>query len=142
MHVGAFPFCLQVPEAGLEPARAQCPRDFKSLVSTIPPFRRIAWFKKRSSCRTSFLSCGGPTRTGDLQVMSLASYQLLHPAMLCTALVSQMRCKGKDFFPITQIKPCFFYILSEISGQSNVITQLFCVNLHTENGEIFKEVRS
>ena len=27
-------------------------------------------------------SCGGPTRTGDLQVMSLASYQLLHPAIL------------------------------------------------------------
>ena len=27
------------------------------------------------------LSCGGPTRTNDLQVMSLASYQLLHSAM-------------------------------------------------------------
>lgn len=26
-----------VPGAGLEPARTQCPRDFKSLVSTIPP---------------------------------------------------------------------------------------------------------
>ena len=26
-----------VPRAGLEPARTQCPRDFKSLVSTIPP---------------------------------------------------------------------------------------------------------
>ncbi len=29
-----------------------------------------------------FVSCGGPTRTNDLQVMSLASYQLLHSAML------------------------------------------------------------
>ena len=27
-----------VPEAGLEPAQPQWPRDFKSLVSTIPPF--------------------------------------------------------------------------------------------------------
>ena len=27
-------------------------------------------------------SCGGRTRTCDLQVMSLASYQLLHSAML------------------------------------------------------------
>ena len=27
------------------------------------------------------LSCGGPTRTNDLQVMSLASYQLLHTAI-------------------------------------------------------------
>ena len=28
------------------------------------------------------ISCGGRTRTCDLQVMSLASYQLLHSAML------------------------------------------------------------
>ena len=27
-----------------------------------------------------FISCGGSTRTNDLQVMSLASYQLLHSA--------------------------------------------------------------
>ena len=32
----------------------------------------------------SFRSCGGSTRTSDLQVMSLASYQLLHSAMLYT----------------------------------------------------------
>ena len=43
-------------------------------------------------------SCGGPTRTGDLQVMSLASYQLLHPAMiLCFG------CKIIYFFSIRQI---------------------------------------
>lgn len=29
----------------------------------------------------TFMSCGDPTRTDDLQVMSLASYQLLHSAM-------------------------------------------------------------
>ena len=29
-----------------------------------------------------FISCGGRTRTCDLQVMSLASYQLLHSAIL------------------------------------------------------------
>ena len=28
-----------------------------------------------------FFGCGGWTRTDDLQVMSLASYQLLHSAM-------------------------------------------------------------
>ena len=28
-----------------------------------------------------FISCGGSTRTNDLQVMSLASYQLLHAAI-------------------------------------------------------------
>ena len=32
-------------------------------------------------CKLRFFSCGGPTRTDDLQVMSLASYQLLHSAM-------------------------------------------------------------
>ena len=31
---------------------------------------------------TDFCGCGGSTRTNDLQVMSLASYQLLHSAML------------------------------------------------------------
>ena len=34
-----------------------------------------------SNSRLPCFSCGGPTRTGDLQVMSLASYQLLHSAM-------------------------------------------------------------
>ena len=29
-----------VPKAGLEPAQPLWPRDFKSLVSTIPPFRQ------------------------------------------------------------------------------------------------------
>ncbi len=34
-----------------------------------------------TSVRCFSLSCGGRTRTCDLQVMSLASYQLLHSAM-------------------------------------------------------------
>ncbi len=32
-------------------------------------------------CKLPFTGCGGRTRTCDLQVMSLASYQLLHSAM-------------------------------------------------------------
>ena len=39
------------------------------------------------------LSCGGRIRTCDLQVMSLASYQLLHSAMLF--LICE--CKGTAF---------------------------------------------
>ena len=55
--------------------------------------------KKKNRFGSSFLlSCGGPTRTGDLQVMSLASYQLLHPAMLFSSAPFQKRCKGRDFF--------------------------------------------
>ena len=38
------------------------------------------------ACGVIALSCGGRTRTCDLQVMSLASYQLLHSAILCFAL--------------------------------------------------------
>ena len=38
--------------------------------------------KKSPSECLSFNSCGGRIRTCDLQVMSLASYQLLHSAML------------------------------------------------------------
>ena len=43
---------------------------------------------KKATQETNFIGlpyhpcCGSPTRTNDLQVMSLASYQLLHPAML------------------------------------------------------------
>ena len=44
-------------------------------------------------------SCGGRTRTCDLQVMSLASYQLLHSAMLF--LICE--CKGTAFIWIVQI---------------------------------------
>ncbi len=32
--------------------------------------------------------CGSPTRTGDLQVMSLTSYQLLYPAMFYECVLS------------------------------------------------------
>ena len=52
------------------------------------------------------ISCGGRTRTCDLQVMSLASYQLLHSAIFnCVneRLVSQLRCKGTAFFRDSKI---------------------------------------
>ena len=50
-------------------------------------------------------SCGGRTRTCDLQVMSLASYQLLHSAMLLTRCISFLicECKGKSFLWNSQI---------------------------------------
>ena len=49
-------------------------------------------------------SCGGRTRTCDLQVMSLASYQLLHSAVLFLIC----GCKGTTFFCIMQEKSRFF----------------------------------
>ena len=59
-------------------------------VQILPPTPK----KKASSNKGQALfSCGGPTRTGDLQVMSLASYQLLHPAMFLVC-----ECKGRAFF--------------------------------------------
>ena len=44
-------------------------------------------------------SCGGPTRTGHLQVMSLASYQPLHSAMFvfASAKVRQKFGSSKHF---------------------------------------------
>ena len=54
-------------------------------------------------------SCGGRTRTCDLQVMSLASYQLLHSAIFPTKkggpLMSE--CKGTAFFANYQTFICF-----------------------------------
>ena len=68
--------------------------------------------------------CGGPTRTDDLQVMSLASYQLLHSA-ICD-------CKGMDFFPFYQIflpKKCYLTQKAHNKGPKKavpiVLTQPF-----------------
>ena len=50
------------------------------------------------------ISCGGRTRTCDLQVMSLASYQLLHSAILTIAIrltievFLNCECKGMTFY--------------------------------------------
>ena len=33
----------KVPEVGLEPTQPQWPKDFKSFVSTIPPFGPVLW---------------------------------------------------------------------------------------------------
>ena len=50
------------------------------------------------------ISCGGKTRTCDLQVMSLASYQLLHSAILTIAnrltieVFLNCECKGMTFW--------------------------------------------
>ena len=66
---------------------------------------------------TNFLPdhcCGGRTRTCDLQVMSLASYQLLHTAILS---ISELRVQRYDFFPTPP------NILSEICIYLTVIKQ-------------------
>ena len=44
--------------------------------------KSIAVENEKSPIKSDFCSCGGRTRTCDLQVMSLASYQLLHSAIL------------------------------------------------------------
>ena len=56
-------------------------------------------------CYTAFCCCGGPTRTGDLQVMSLASYQLLHSAMFvyrAFGLFPVCECKVTAFLAVCQ----------------------------------------
>lgn len=52
----------------------------------------------------SSLSCGRGTRTSDLQVMSLASYQLLHPAIFVCG------CKGSAKRAKYKINPSFFFV--------------------------------
>ena len=55
---------------------------------------------------STILSCGGRTRTCDLQVMSLASYQLLHSAILAiksiqisnVVCISELRVQRYCFF--------------------------------------------
>ena len=67
------------------------PKDFnKKSLTTV----RLFWERNDSP---SF-SCGGRIRTCDLQVMSLASYQLLHSAMLILHLFFKCGCKGTTIF--------------------------------------------
>ena len=55
---------------------------------------RTDWFALPCFITSLFpLSCGGRIRTCDLQVMSLASYQLLHSAMFFLS-----GCKGTTIF--------------------------------------------
>ena len=48
-------------------------------------------------CVHPLVSCGGSTRTNDLQVMSLASYQLLH-----SAIFSRLRVQRYEVFATLQ----------------------------------------
>ena len=59
---------------------------------------------EKSPIVIGLLSCGGRTRTCDLQVMSLASYQLLHSAMLTIRKIPLKRS-----FPFLRVQRyCFF----------------------------------
>ncbi len=59
--------------------------------------------KKNRLKSDSFKSCGDPTRTNDLWVMSPTSYQLLHSAMF-------NGCKGTAFFGINKLFAEYFSI--------------------------------
>ena len=60
--------------------------------------------RQKKERRSVLCSCGGRIRTCDLQVMSLASYQLLHSAMF----LSFCGCKGTTIFSFCQILCLFF----------------------------------
>ena len=77
-----------------------------------------------SNCQ--LLSCGGRTRTCDLQVMSLASYQLLHPA-ICSVKsfgipLSLLRVQRYDLFSTLQNKSVTFLIFVGKSCESAVFS--------------------
>ena len=63
----------------------------------------IVRIRKKTVEKRSFLfSCGDPTRTNDLWVMSPTSYQLLHSAMF-------NGCKGTALFGIHKLFAEYFY---------------------------------
>ena len=80
--------------------------------------------------RASFFSCGGRIRTCDLQVMSLASYQLLHSAML----IFSKRVQRYYFFSnYANIYAIFLknYLFCNISRPFSCVFQRKVVILHT-----------
>ena len=69
---------------------------------------------EKSPIKSDFCSCGGKTRTCDLQVMSLASYQLLHSAILgCqNQCFSRKALQRYDYFPrYANFSASFFVLL-------------------------------
>ena len=81
--------------------------------------------------------CGGRTRTCDLQVMSLASYQLLHSAMLflicgCKGtakfsniqIIPQLFCENGRFLPKNTIFPTFLpFFLARLQENHYICTR-------------------
>ena len=67
---------------------------------------RTDWFALPCFITSLFpLSCGGRIRTCDLQVMSLASYQLLHSAIFFLAAA-----KVRLFFELRKYL-CYFFVI-------------------------------
>ncbi len=79
---------LRVLEAGLEPAQPQWPKDFKSFVSTIPPFEHP--FKERAE---------NETRTRDPNLGKVMLYQLSYFRIWITgAKINSFPVSAKFFF--------------------------------------------
>ena len=76
-----------VLEAGLEPAQPQWPKDFKSFVSTIPPFEHP--FKERAE---------NETRTRDPNLGKVMLYQLSYFRVFSTgAKINSLLVSAKSF---------------------------------------------
>ena len=115
-------FCLQANDHSLTSKR---PCGYKQTIiclqanAAIPRILRLCVYKKKSERLRTSESCGGRIRTCDLQVMSLASYQLLHSAMFFFL----SGCKGTTIFVNTQIFAQVFsnciYFYSKSLANSN-----------------------
>ena len=84
---------------------------YYKIVSRFCPSHITGNARKPYKQRTSeHCSCGGRTRTCDLQVMSLASYQLLHSAILTIKSNSfpNCECKGMKIYLNGKIIKAFF----------------------------------
>ena len=100
------------------------------------------WQKKvRNICVRYFgpwLCCGGSTRTNDLQVMSLASYQLLHSAMLICYqhwidVLMLLLIKKKDLHqinidvsPISELRVQRYYYFLDYPNFSTTFLSFWC----------------
>ena len=82
---------------------------------------------EKSPIKSDFCSCGGKTRTCDLQVMSLASYQLLHSAILGC----QNQCKpNAESLLFAEVKPDFAGLFSKSAAKVRLfpeICKFFCI---------------
>lgn len=89
-------------------------KDSKKIITATHTTHMIAQLPYKKPLKASYFEgltqcCGDPTRTDDLQVMSLASCQLLHSAIIANVLYRSFASAKLQFiFVTTKCFPPFF----------------------------------
>ena len=113
---------LLVLEAGIEPARTQCPQDFKSCVSTDSTIRASLVERAKNG-----------TRTRDPDLGKVVLYQLSYFRVLLITKAIFAYERTPDFFGGCKYK-AFFILYKHLIKNNWIIIAIFVVCLNGEKG--------